>query len=99
MLEARIDSYLSTIIMTPRIRDILGARISDAQIMDLHFRWESRVFFDVDSICAGLFERFNGISLCVTSIAQNNNKNAASAFDQAGASSARGPVPKGQGAC
>jgi len=97
MLEARIDSYLSTIIVTPRIRDILGARISDAQIMDLHFRWESRAFFDVDSICAGLFEDFNGISLCVTSIAQNNNKNVSSADHQAGASSACGPVPKGQG--
>jgi len=97
LLEARIDSYLGTIVQTPRIRDILGARISVAQITDLHFRWESRVFFDVDSTGAGLLERFNGISLCVTSIIQNNNQNAASAFNQAGAGPSGSPVQEGQG--
>jgi hypothetical protein len=98
MLEGRIDSYLGTIILTPRIRDILGARISDAQIADLHFRWESRAFFDVDSIVAGLFERFNGISLKSVLVTHKNNQNVSSAFDQAGASSACCPVQEGQAA-
>jgi len=104
LLEARIDSYLGTIVQTPRIRDILGARISVAQITDLHFRWESRAFFDVDSTGAGLLERFNGISLCVTKIIQNNNKNGTCAYYQAGTSASRdsasqGPVREGQGSC
>jgi len=62
VLEARLDGYLASIEVTARIRDILGARITEKQIMALHFRWESRPFLTMDSICAGLFERFNSIS-------------------------------------
>jgi len=62
MIEERIDRFLSGIVKTPRIRDILGARISSLQICDLHFRWESKGFW-LDSTCAGMFERINSISL------------------------------------
>ena len=44
-LEERIDKYLRTIELTPRVLTILKARISEDRIVDLHLRLEGGLSF------------------------------------------------------
>jgi hypothetical protein len=66
-LELLLDKYISSLTSTPRIRNMLKARISEQQIMGLHFRFEEVILTTLgemqeleycvrDSIISAIFE-------------------------------------------
>lgn len=89
-LDERLDKYLAGIAITPSIRSMLQARLSERQICDLHFRveWESYAFSN-PFIYAVLAEFISGIK-SLTRIRKLN-------VTETDCCAATGPVPAGQG--
>jgi len=73
-VEDRIDAFLGSIEPTPVIRNILKARISEQQILDLHFRFEGGFSYFTfltqvgvpDSIISAIFEDVREMSKKIT---------------------------------
>lgn len=74
-LEERLDEYLKKIEVTPSIRSMLQARLSEKQICDLHFRVErGGCFFPTSLMCTVLGEIISGITLNnIVSVCQHEN--------------------------
>jgi len=89
-VDERIDEYLRGISVTPSIRKLLEARISDRQFLDLHLHVEKGFnSFSLDSDCA--VPEVN-ISRIISFYGHN-------AESETNCRSASCPVPAGQGAC
>jgi len=95
-VEERLDNYLGVIAMTPSIRSMLQARLSERQICDLHFRVEGGGYvFPSALVYTVLGEIISGISLnYIVSVFEYASENA-----ETNSSSTQGSVREGQGHC
>lgn len=61
-INEMLDSYLSTIVVTPVIRDMLKARLPENEIVSINFRLEERVVFSRASIYTVLNQIISSIN-------------------------------------
>lgn len=94
-LEDRLDAYLARIEVTPQIRSMLQARLSDRQICDLHFRVEGEGYDFPNSLVNAVLGKFDsGISLySFVKASQYESED----VSETNSCSAKGAVPAGQG--